>query len=183
MTRVLNPIVSESYMKGYIRDEGLIKPEGNIELTENAENVDIAQFATATVNVSGGGDDFLKLTVTLKNERSSPCNIRDFFPTQPASSNILFNVPSMPLVTADFFISTMLGQQDILESGEEQVFDFYYAMYTQPPIIGLAFKSAGNINVENVQNLELVSSKDDMQVMKVVNTSVNSTITVICVEE
>lgn len=31
------------------------KPTGNIELTENGENIDIAQYATATVNVSGGG--------------------------------------------------------------------------------------------------------------------------------
>ena len=33
------------------------KPTGNIELTENAENVDVAQYATATVNVSGGGGE------------------------------------------------------------------------------------------------------------------------------
>lgn len=69
MTRVLNPIVSESYMKGYIRDEGLIKPEGNIELTENAENVDIAQYATATINVEGSGGS-QKRYVTIQDTTS-----------------------------------------------------------------------------------------------------------------
>ena len=32
-------------------------PSGNIEITENGENIDIAQYATATVNVSGGGGE------------------------------------------------------------------------------------------------------------------------------
>lgn len=39
---------------------------GNIEITENGENINVAPFATATVNVSGGGsDDLLRATVTL----------------------------------------------------------------------------------------------------------------------
>lgn len=44
------------------------KPTGNIELTENAENVDIAQYATATVNVSGGGVSYKKLSVHFVND-------------------------------------------------------------------------------------------------------------------
>lgn len=45
------------------------KPTGNIELTENAENVDIAQYATATVNVEGSGGGFAnpKCTLTVIN--------------------------------------------------------------------------------------------------------------------
>ncbi len=31
------------------------KPTGNIEITENGENINVAAYATATVNVSGGG--------------------------------------------------------------------------------------------------------------------------------
>lgn len=34
---------------------GGITPSGNIEITENGENINVAQYATATVNVSGGG--------------------------------------------------------------------------------------------------------------------------------
>lgn len=40
-------------------------PTGNIEITENtAEPLNIAQYATATVNVSGGGDNYLILPMT-----------------------------------------------------------------------------------------------------------------------
>lgn len=39
-----------------------IVPTGNIEITENGENINVAPYATATVNVSGGGDiDYDKL--------------------------------------------------------------------------------------------------------------------------
>lgn len=42
---------------------------GNIEITENGENINVAPYATATVNVSGGGgDNLIKCVVTLKNE-------------------------------------------------------------------------------------------------------------------
>lgn len=40
---------------------------GNIEITENAENINVAPYATATVNVSGGGGDSDTATVTFKN--------------------------------------------------------------------------------------------------------------------
>lgn len=39
---------------------------GNIEITENGENINVAPYATATVNVSG--DTLLKTTLTLINE-------------------------------------------------------------------------------------------------------------------
>lgn len=43
-----------------------IVPTGNIEITENtAEPLDISQYATATVNVSGGGGDFKYCEVTI----------------------------------------------------------------------------------------------------------------------
>lgn len=34
---------------------GMIKPEGTIAITENGEGIDVAQYATADVSVSGGG--------------------------------------------------------------------------------------------------------------------------------
>lgn len=39
---------------------------GNIEITENGENINVAQYATATVNVSGGGS-FPMCTATIIN--------------------------------------------------------------------------------------------------------------------
>ena len=34
---------------------GMVKPEGTIAITENGEGIDVAQYATADVSVSGGG--------------------------------------------------------------------------------------------------------------------------------
>ena len=47
---------------------GGVTPTGNIEITENTpegEPLDISQYATATVNVSGGGANFIDLSVTV----------------------------------------------------------------------------------------------------------------------
>lgn len=49
-----------------------IVPTGNIEITENGENINVAPFATATVNVSGGGYKLYDLTVTLVNRSTNP---------------------------------------------------------------------------------------------------------------
>lgn len=43
------------------------KPTGNIELTENGENINVAAYATATVNVSGGGSSFPMCTASVVN--------------------------------------------------------------------------------------------------------------------
>ena len=43
-----------------------ITPTGNIEITENGENINVAQYATATVNVSGG-ETIPLLTATVVN--------------------------------------------------------------------------------------------------------------------
>ena len=47
---------------------GGITPTGNIEITENGENINVAPYATATVNVTGGGGggEIPTLTITLK---------------------------------------------------------------------------------------------------------------------
>lgn len=37
--------------------DGMVKPEGTITITENGEGIDVAQYATADVSVSGGGVD------------------------------------------------------------------------------------------------------------------------------
>lgn len=49
-----------------------IVPTGNIEITENGENINVAPYATATVNVSGGGGvDLLHTTVNIVNNTDS----------------------------------------------------------------------------------------------------------------
>lgn len=49
-------------------------PSGNIEITENGENINVAPFATATVNVSGGGDSFPMCTATIVNTDADGAN-------------------------------------------------------------------------------------------------------------
>lgn len=44
-----------------------IVPTGNIEITENGENINVAPYATATVNVSGGGGDMPTITLNIHN--------------------------------------------------------------------------------------------------------------------
>ena len=68
MSRVLNPIVSESYMKDYIESEGFIKPSGKITITENGTDIDVRQYRTADVDVTGGGGDSIPI-------RYIKCNI------------------------------------------------------------------------------------------------------------
>lgn len=76
--RVLNPIVSESYMRQYIEEHGGITPTGNIEITENGENINVAPFATATVNVSGGGNIIHICTLTVINNSGSEIYLGDY---------------------------------------------------------------------------------------------------------
>ena len=46
--------------------DDLVIPTGTIAITENGENIDVAQYEKATVNVSGGGSsDFSTAEVTL----------------------------------------------------------------------------------------------------------------------
>jgi len=48
----------------------IIIPSGKIEITENGNDIDIAQYATADVNVEGGGGggDFSTAEVTITDE-------------------------------------------------------------------------------------------------------------------
>jgi len=49
----------------------IIIPSGKIEITENGNDIDIAQYATADVNVEGGGgsSDFITAKLTVINNK------------------------------------------------------------------------------------------------------------------
>lgn len=52
-------------------DVPYIEPSGTIIITENGEGIDVAQYAYADVNVSGGGSsDFTTATVTISKQSS-----------------------------------------------------------------------------------------------------------------
>lgn len=54
-----------------------IVPTGNIEITENGENINVAQYATATVNVAGGGgfiNPLIHFNISFENNVTE-CNM------------------------------------------------------------------------------------------------------------
>lgn len=55
---------------------GGVTPSGTIEITENGEGIDVAQYAYADVNVSGGGGDFTTATVTLQKADGSDVSLQ-----------------------------------------------------------------------------------------------------------
>ena len=88
MSRVLNPIVSESYMNRYIESEGYIKPSGTVTISENTtEPLDIAQYRYADVNVSGGGGGLSVYTCTLHciNSLTESFDFADTFASTPSA--------------------------------------------------------------------------------------------------
>ena len=63
---------------------------GNIEITENGENINVAPYATATVNVSGGGDSQVPMCeITVTNTSQTDFLIADQNGTIAIHDNIL----------------------------------------------------------------------------------------------
>lgn len=74
-----------------------IVPTGNIEITENGENINVAPYATATVNVSGGGGvPMCKLTVLADGANSQTVDPR------LSNSTIIYDnlLQSLPVIIA-----------------------------------------------------------------------------------
>ena len=72
-------------------------PTGTIEITENGENIDVAQYAYADVNVSGGGSHTYELTYEL-----STGTIEFYDPSDP---NYNDNPTPITSATAGMFVS------------------------------------------------------------------------------
>lgn len=61
---------------------GMVKPEGTIAITENGEGIDVAQYATANVSVSGGGASVGALQERIYIFDSKPSVNDEFSPLQ-----------------------------------------------------------------------------------------------------
>ena len=132
-------------------------PSGNIEITENTAEgspLNIAQYATATVNVAGGvGTNLLKTTVTLINPTGSG-------QTYYASTCIIgtdsigyaFDVydftaendtPIHALVSLNKF--NVYAVNTPIAEGETFIFDLYYMLGGAAPLIVTQASDASNI--------------------------------------
>ena len=85
---------------------GMVKPEGTITITENGEGIDVAQYATADVSVSGGGGDFSTCTVKITNEST-----KDFIIAVPNlyGAQLYSGVDSADMDGSDFDIVLYSG--------------------------------------------------------------------------
>ena len=175
--RVLNPIVSESYMRQYIEEHGGITPTGNIEITENTtEPLDIAQYATATVNVSGGGDSMLKTTLTVVNNTN---HLVTLLPIEMRTDCFLLNnnVVNIPINTEGAIILDGSNMPEIeLQSSQTMTLDLYYCVSLgAAPSTGIKFTSTDAFTVSNVVNFTYNSEFD---AYLVTDLSIDSSITV-----
>ena len=62
-----------------IGNSGGTTPTGNITITENGENIDVAQYATATVNVQPPQPTYTEATIGPNSDVSVPCVEGDTF--------------------------------------------------------------------------------------------------------
>ena len=90
-------------------------PSGNIEITENGENINVTPYATATVNVSGGGGDIPLCTITFVP--ATPTAIDSYLNEDrthvvPAAYNngIVDNTPLSETISTDTVLSFMYNK-------------------------------------------------------------------------
>lgn len=129
-------------------------PSGNIEITENGENINVAAYATATVNVSGGGDMSIKhLTVNLVNTYEEPIVMQN----GELHMYGLLSIDNDVLVSA-FDINSESYQFDIrdiltsIPSGTTTLV-FPYIVYGDAEDHVVAFNSADTINHVTYSNM------------------------------
>ena len=85
-----------------------IVPTGNIEITENGENINVAPYATATVNVSGGGEEeTLTFTMIAENDYTTELDNGD---------NIIFDITMTGVLVAAYTdsITVNINNNDVI---------------------------------------------------------------------
>ena len=91
---------------------------GNIEITENGENINVAPYATATVNVSGGGG-FPKCTVTVINPNQLSSNRMPFNASIYFKNNIAhYETPILDGNTTEEMMYLYQNEYEIDQDGQ-----------------------------------------------------------------
>ena len=107
-------------------------PSGNIEITENGENINVAPYATATVNVAGGGGDVELLYTTI-----------NIINNDEVSKTITGSLANYGIVTDEkYFFTTADAQEELnmaslnetVAANSTKTLTFYYAPYSMENI-------------------------------------------------
>lgn len=153
-------------------------PSGNIEITENtAEPLNIAQYATATVNVAGGGSlPVGKCTITIVNSAESTMNI-DFgdsaIPLFRGGGLTVYNNAFM--ATSDYFSDSLGEDHPVITPGQSLETDSYYDA-NNTLAVGYTTANGYSIQVSNIVNMEISPAEDEVDYI-VTDTTLDSAIT------
>lgn len=110
---------------------------GNIEITENGENINVAPYATATVNVSGGsGINLRAVNIKFVNYSGSNLTLSDIIYAKTISGDSRYSLATLPIIT-DNTISTMIAYT-LTEEGD------YFVQFT--PDVSVAATVSENVN-------------------------------------
>lgn len=141
--------VGESVIGGVI-------PSGTIEITENAEGIDVSEYALADVNVSG--DSIPKCTVTFNNDRISEQHIATYIGDYICLSNgaVLKNIDTVqPSESATY---TFIYEKDG---------DFYYIGY-----------NSDSLELTNAVNCEEITTGDWTGYISPIDPTLDSSFTI-----
>lgn len=111
-------------------DVDVPQPSGKITITENGTDIDVSEYATADVNVSGGSSDFSTANVTIINNAGDSVSLA--IPTCYESTDAPFGLP---------FISS---STTVVASNESATFKA--ALYKGYAL----FSTMGNVGIDNV---------------------------------
>ncbi|MBQ1315571.1 MAG: hypothetical protein IIY57_05205 [Erysipelotrichaceae bacterium] len=128
---------------------------GNIEITENGENINVAPYATATVNVAGGGSlPVGKCTVTIVNSAESTTNID--FSDSGTPINLIDGYIAHDNYLAVSNTYFEVEEAPVIAPGESLTLDLYYGHLTGNEGTGVYFNNQPGyaFTTSNVNNLE-----------------------------
>lgn len=138
------------------------KPTGNIEITENGENINVAPYATATVNVSGGGGNpldgllYTEIQIHSSSENQGAIQLKNCYDNQFGLQNLYYCFIEKignkldPLAT----ISNKIPNSITILPDETKTLKLYYVAGNDMPFI--AFAPAHVIGDYSMVNMELV---------------------------
>lgn len=131
---------------------------GNIEITENGENINVAPYATAAVNVTGGGGDIKTLRLTINatgDNRTAGMTVANI-------ANGLYHRSAVADISSPVEIAALIEEVPLLGGGVE------YAVH-------LSFSTLGKFTNNNTgTNCEILFNSEYPKELIIVVTDIDS---------